>query len=67
MRQGLATRVQGFGFDPIYIAMNMFVGRLFVSFAICLAIGVAADSAESRRRGKPSGSGRSKRRRRKDS
>ena len=48
MRQRLASRVQGFGFDPICIAMNMFVGRLFVSFAICLAIDVAAHGAESR-------------------
>ena len=47
MRHGLASRIQGFGFDPIYVAMNTFVGRLFVSFAICVAIGVAADSAES--------------------
>ena len=48
MRHGLASRIQGFGFDPIYVAMNMFIGRLFVSFAICLVIDVAADSAESR-------------------
>jgi iron(III) transport system substrate-binding protein len=47
MRQGLAYRLQRLGVDPNYIAMNMFVGRLVVSFAICLAIGVAADSAES--------------------
>jgi len=48
MRQQLASRTEGFGFDPICIAMNMFVGRLFASFAICLAIDVAVDGAESR-------------------
>ena len=47
MSRHLQFRVQGFGFDPIYIEMK-WCGRLLASFAMCVLMHAAAHGAESR-------------------